>query len=552
VSSPGLAQPRGLWAPLDERRRDRALLRVWDGGTWSTWSWDEWRRAAARFAGGLRDLGVGRGDRVACLLSNTQPTCAAVLGTWMAGGCLVSIPAIARGMTLDRYLAQLKRIVAQAEPALVLVEEALAEVLAAELAPLRVRALQRVDGPPVDGFELANGEDPVFVQYSSGSTSEPRGCVLSADAIAHQLTMLERALELDGDCDVKVDWLPLSHDMGLFGCLLLSAYWTGTSQVLSTPQRFLTNPRSWFADCGEFGATITCGPNFGLELTARFAPTLPPDPIPMRRIVIGGERIEPATLQRVCDALGPERLPRSALMPAYGLAEATLAVTMSPLGSGASVLEVQRDALAEGLVRAADDSVGADGRTRLTSVGSPLPGVEVDIATRDADVGEIRVRSASLATGYLHAPDRTAERFTPDGLLTGDIGFQLDGELYVTGRADDLLIVGGRNVYARDIEAAIVQAGGVRPGSCAVVSVDGDADPRLVALVEPADDHPELSAMAAGMAAAARASAGVRLAECVFLPRGSFPKTPSGKAQRFRCQELAAERVFSAARRVTV
>jgi acyl-CoA synthetase (AMP-forming)/AMP-acid ligase II len=339
--------------------------------------------------------------------------------------------------------------------------------------------------------------------------------------------------------------------MGLFGCLLLTAYWTGVPLALSTPQRFLTNPRSWFADCGEFGATITCGPNFGLEVTARFASTLPPTRIPMRRVVVGGERIEPGTLERVCAALGPERLRREALMPAYGLAEGTLAVTMAPIRSGPTVLEVERDALAEGVVRPVAAGSGDESATAITSVGEALPGVEVDIVGDDG-VGEVRVRSVSLASGYLNAPERTDARFTPEGLLTGDIGFEHEGQVYITGRSGDLLIVAGRNVYARDIEHAIAGAGGVRPGSCAVVNVNGDSDPRLVAVVEPVDGHPDLGVMSQRMAAAARDAAGVRLAECVFLPRGQFPKTPSGKAQRHRCQELASDRGFSAAERVVI
>lgn len=512
------------------------------------WSWDEWRTRAARFGGGLRRLGVQPGERVACVLANSPESCAAVLGCWVAGACVVSLPTIARGMSAERYLGQLRRIIAQAQPALVLVDGSWAGALAEWCPGARVRAIGSVDGAALRDEYVPADEDAVFVQYSSGSTSDPSGCVLSARAIARQLGLLERALELDPQRDVKVDWLPLSHDMGLFGCLLLTAYWTGVPQVIGTPQRFLTAPWSWFSDCAQFGATLSSVPNFALELTAKVAGLLPQDPVPMRRLVIGGERVDHRTLERACAALGPGRLAWKALLPAYGLAEAVLAVTMTPLGAGPGLLEVDREALAAGSVRSIDRSSAPEGSsvTTLVSAGMALPGVCVE-TVGNADVGEVRVRSQSIADGYLNAPERTRQRFTSCGLLTGDLGFVHRGELYVTGRNDDLLIIAGRNVYARDIETALFESGAARPGNAAVVHIGGDPE-RLAAVVEPVEEQADLRAIAERIGSIARAAVGVRLTECVFLPRGSLPKTPSGKVQRFRCQELAEEPPSQAAR----
>lgn len=550
MSNTGNETERSLWEPLGQSRSRRPLLRVWQHGDWRIWTWDEWREQAWRFAGGLQSLGVQPGDRVACLLTNTPSTCAAVLGTWLAGGCLVSVPAVARGMAAERYITQLRRIVEQAEPSVLLLASSYVEAMREACPSVRISALEGVDGPPISEPALAGENEPVFIQYSSGSTTDPRGCVLSAKAIARQLGMLERALELDCERDSKVDWLPLSHDMGLFACLLMTAYWTGTSQTLSTPGRFVTNPGSWFADCASFGATLTCVPNFALELAARVAHTLSGDPIPMRRLVVGGERVDPNTLRRACEALGAHRLPPQALMPAYGMAEAVLAVTMSPLGQGPTVLEVEREALSRGLVQPTEARSAQPGKTTLlTSAGPPLAGNEVGIVD-GGDVGEVRVRSMSLADGYLHSPELTRERFTPAGLLTGDIGFVQDRNLYITGRLDDLLFVAGRNVYARDIESALVQTGAVRPGSCAVVQVPEDPE-RLVAVLEPFGKHSDLTSVGEQMREMARKAAGVRLTECLFLPHGQFPKTPSGKTQRFRCQELATERSVPGGTRVT-
>lgn len=540
---------RMLWDPLGDSRKSGALLELWENDRWTTWSWDEWRSRAFRFAGGLRELGVRPGDRVACQLSNSPACCAAVLGTWLAGGCLVSIPGIARGVSWERYFTQVHRIVTQAEPNVLLAHRSFTEAFRGARRGLRVVAVEAVDGPAIAEPLLAGEHEPVFVQYSSGSTSDPRGCVLSARAIAHQLTMLEAALQFDPESDVSVNWLPLSHDMGLFGCLLLTAYWADTRLVLGTPERFLTSPQSWFADCAAFGASTAAGPNFALELTARVARMLPPHTRAMSRVILGGERVEARTLERALEALGPLRLPRHALMPAYGLAEAVLAVTMTSTEKEPTVLTVDREALARGQVRTIEPDARSNSEAMsVVSAGLPLPGNEVEILG-EAEVGEIRVRSDSLAEGYLTSSGSDRQRFTSKGLMTGDIGFLREGELYVTGRIDDLLIVAGRNVLASDIEVALLESGLSRPGSCAVVQA-GDGPERLVAVLEPVDNHPDFSVMAVQLRQAARQVAGVRLDECVFLPRGHFPKTPSGKTQRFRCREIAGERSLPAGTRI--
>jgi fatty-acyl-CoA synthase len=450
-------------------------------------------------------------------------------------------------MTIDAYAAQLAAIFAQSEPVVLLAERQYVELLEGASGGLRVAAVEDLDGPAMADPSLARPKDVVFVQYSSGATAEPHGCMLTAGAIAHQLQALAIALEIDAEADMSVDWLPLSHDMGLFGCLLMTAYWTGTRQALSSPSRFLSAPQSWFGDCARFGATITAGPNFALELAARVATAIPVERVPMRRLVIGGERVDAATLERTARAIGPQALPVQALTPAYGLAEAVLAVTIAPIGAGARIAHVSREALANGTVQTVEtveDEV--TDASLVVSAGVPLSGASVDVIG-DSDVGEIRIRSSSLAEGYLGLHGETARRFTADGLLTGDLGFVLDQHLYVTGRLDDLLVVAGRNVYARDIEAAILETGAIRPGSCAVVQLLDAGEPRLAAVVEPVERHPDFAVMAAQMAQAARASAGVRLSECVFLPVGVFPKTPSGKTRRFRCQELAGEQGLAGA-----
>jgi acyl-CoA synthetase (AMP-forming)/AMP-acid ligase II len=533
------APPVSLWDPMYRPRRGGPLLATWSGTDYTAWSWADWHDRASRFAGGLRQRGVQPGDRVAFVLTNAAEVCAGVLGAWLAGACVISMPVISRGMAPPDYFAMLRRVVAHAQPGLVVAEAQVAALLRAGEVGVPVMDCDGVHAAPPETAPLCADEDPVFVQYTSGSTSEPRGCVVTAAAVARQLSMLEQALRIDPERDVGVVWLPLSHDMGLFGCLLLT-YWTDHRLVLSTPERFLRQPGSWFEDCAHFGGTISAAPSFGLDRAARVAEVRPPASLTMERLVVGSDRVEASVLRRAARALGPERLPESSLVPAYGLAEAVLAVTMSPVGEGPTVLRVERAALEHGDVEPADSD--GDATVELVSAGLPLPGNVVKIDPPTSAVGEVVVSGPTLAVGYLGAPQETAERFTADGLRTGDFGFVHDGRLYVTGRSDDLMIMAGRNLYARDVEAALAGVPGLRPGRFAVVDVEVHGDTRLVALIEPMPGHPDFAVMARDVATAARAAVGVTIAECVFVAPGDLPKTPSGKIQRFRCREHATSR----------
>lgn len=530
-----------LWAPLERPGVRADHLLAWDGGEYTRWSWEDWRDRSLRLAGGLARLGIRPGDRVACLLTNSPDACAGVFGVWFAGACLLSLPLISRGMEAAEYVAQLRRIVRQSEPVLLVCDQSFLSLIDQAQLGVRTASFQQLDAPRSTEPTLIDSNSPAFVQYTSGSTTEPRGCVLTPRAIVHQVRLLERSLDIDAEHDVGVVWLPLSHDMGLFGCLLV-AYWVGSGLVLSTPERFLTQPASWLGDCARFKATISAAPSFALDLATRIASRRLPGPIPMRRLVLGGERVDAGTLRRATQLLGEERLRPSALKPAYGLAEAVLAVSMTPLEEEPTVLELDAGALTEGQIRAAPNHRENDraAGVALVSAGPPLPGNFVRIKS-EGRVGEIMVKTPSLAEGYLNAPQATAERFTAEGLRSSDLGFVDHGNVYITGRMDDLMTIAGRNIYARDLEASMSRVAGLRPGGYSIVDVDNGGAARLVAVVEPRSHHPDLSVMAANITAAVRASAGIMVDECLFVDRGQLPKTPSGKVQRFRCRELASE-----------
>lgn len=523
-----------LFGP-DAHRPDLWLL---EGNEFTRRSWDQRQREAARVVTGLRALGIERGDRVCCLLTNSHPAAAGLLGGWLAGATMVSLPTLSRGMRIPDYLAQLEALCRRSGTDVLLLEERFVEALGGAMpAGLRVTSFESLltaapatePSPPVD-------DDVVFVQFSSGSTSDPTGCMLSGRAIVDHIERLCDALAI-GPHDFSVGWIPLSHDMSLFGGLL-NSWIRGPHLALGTPERFLTSPRSWLRDMSHFGATLTAGPNFGLAmLLARGAHGGGEiEPFPLRATLLGSDRIEWRTLERTVAQFGALGMKAEALTPAYGLAEATLAVSTMTPGVAPHRVTCDPERLAAGELERVDD--GAPG-VSLVSCGKPLRDTKVEIDGRSA-VGEILVRSPSLADGYLGDPERTREKFAGGTLRTGDLGFVVDGELFVTGRIDDLMIVGGRNVYAHDIEVELNEHDAVRSGACAVLDVHDDGGRRLVLMAELVDEATPPDRLAASLQRTATGAAGVSMDQFVFLRKGTIPKTPSGKIQRYRCRQLLA------------
>ena len=532
---------------FEDRQPDGMRLSVWDRGGFTDLSWDDWRSRAEAAAAALRDMGIGAGARVGCILTNAPSTCAAAIGVWLAGGCVVSLPTIGRGMDALEYIRSLRRMCAESGTQLVLAEGRYAEQLAQAELEVPVAAYESLAGGGRAEPAPPGAGDVGFIQYSSGSTSTPKGCALTMRAITAQLDMLAGRLDLQGPHERGVSWLPLSHDMGFFGCLMLS-FAKGMPLTLGTPGRYLRSPRTWLEDCVRTAATITAVPNSGLRLGLDAVPGGAGGRFRMRKLVIGGERVEESVLQAAVDVLGPAGLRRRDLLPAYGLAEAALAVTMPLVEEEPRVVHLRTDALLQGDldVAASGDRAGA---TPCVSLGPPLDGVS--LAIEGEGIGEILIDSPSLAEGYVGNPQLTAERFVSGTLRTGDLGFLDGGELFVVGRMDDMLCLGGRNVFATDVESDLGALRGVRPGTPVLVEVpDGEAH-RVVILAEPETGSDDLEQIAEEMAVTAARVSGIRADECLLLPPGAVPKTPSGKVQRFRARQLLAEGGREAVARVS-
>jgi fatty-acyl-CoA synthase len=530
-SSGGVKLFEALTAPK------RGALHWWDGDRFVREPWADVAAQAHRVAAGLRRVGVGPGVPVASVLTNSPDTVRGLLGVWLAGGAAASLPVPARAMGGDEYIAQIAALCAHVGSPFLAVDDGLACLLTEEALEMPVRSWSslavdaRIDPAPPGEDDLA------FVQYSSGSTSVPKGCMLSTRAIGNQLGTLMEMVDAVPGGETIASWLPLSHDMGVFGCLLLS--WAmDFDLVLSSPERFIYDPRTWFGDCADFGATLTAGPPSALHVAARAQATARVErEIVLRACVIGAERIAFSTFAAATEALAPYGVTGRTWLPAYGMAEATLVVSGIGLDEEPSCRYLDSIALGDGELSEVDPE--HDAATPIVSAGWPCQGVQV--RTSDpAQLSDLLVSSTSLADGYFGDAERTAARFVDGEVVTGDLGFVWDGQVYVVGRGDDVLSVAGRKVYARQIEAAVDLLPGVRPGCSTIVDVGEKGRGRLVMLVELKDelvDHRELATMAAKTA---KSKAGVLIDECLFLAKGALPKTPNGKIQRFRCRQLVS------------
>ena len=523
----------GLWDEILTPRPSTKWAWVWTGEGYDRIAYADSFDAARHVAAGLQAHGTQRGEIVPAIITNSVTSIQGILGVWWAGATIASLPIIARGQGLDDYVGQLRRQCASVGARCLLMEERFAAILRDRVgSEPRIISYETLGEHP-DRAEIdpPSEDGVIFVQFSSGTTAAPRGVELTGRAVDAQLRRLCDRLQIDPDRDVGMEWLPLSHDMGFFGGDLL-AWYSGMRGVLTTPERFLSQPWTWFEDCARFSATLTTGPSFAYRVAGRAARPLP-GPLSLRVCLVGGEQVISSHLRACADAFASAGLSLNAFTPAYGLAEATLAVAIGDLASAPSSIWVWGDGLFDGeLAMCEPDDPSA---RELVSCGSCLPGFTV---SHEGEVGELHVSGPSLAEGYHDLPEATRQRFRDGAFATGDFGFVDEGDLYVAGRLDDRLIAAGRNIDVAELELEISERTMVRSGSCAVVDVrHGDVQKVVLVAELEADSGPgELLAQARDIAARRH---GLRIDRAVILDRGQFPKTPTGKAQRYRCRELA-------------
>ncbi len=444
------------------------------------------------------------------------------------------------------YVAHIQRLVGEARATALLAPAALIDWLLPMASELGLRLCCTVaglgDAPASAPLPQVVPDDVAYLQFSSGSTRFPIGVVVLHRALmANIAAILRNGLEVRTG-DRAASWLPFYHDMGLVGFLLSPLAGQITVDFLPTAD-FARRPLLWLSLISRQRVTISYSPSFGYDLCTRRARQLAARELDLtcwRIAGIGGDMIRPGVLGAFAEAFAPHGFEAEAFLPSYGMAEATLAISFAPLGRGIETDIVDLDRLEQEDVAVGPS--GPAGRVRTVVLcGRALPGHEIEIrdpvglTQPDRRVGRIFARGPSLMRGYDGRPDDTSLVLSADGWLdTGDLGYRLDGALVVTGRAKDLIIINGRNIWPQDLEWTIEQTvPGVRTGNIAAFSIDEDGQEILILAAEARalSDRSTSDALTAAIAGTVRAQHGLD-GRVVLLPPGTLPYTSSGKLSR--------------------
>lgn len=512
------------------------------GDDHQTVSWADLHIEARAAAAGLQARGVKPGDHVALLGPTTRNLITAIQAVWLVGATLVTMPLPMRMGALDAFIDQTRKRIRRSDSALVLIDtELMAFVEPMEGDPpfVSLDELCGEGGPGSDDYERPRSDPDAMavMQFTSGSTSEPKGVMLKHSNICHNLDGGWEAAGVTHNERI-VSWLPLYHDMGLFGLLTIPMT-MGTDLIQGAPQDFLARPLRWMRWLSDFGGTATAGPNFAYALAARALRRCeePFELSQVRLFLNGAEPVDPVTFRKFFAAGERFGLDPGAAFPAFGMAEVCIAGTFPEPGKGLQTDWVDKRALEidQLAVQVDPDSEGA---VELVFLGRPIPGMEmriIDPSTGeelpDRRVGELQMRGDSVTTGYYKRPDATEELLVGGWLRTGDLSYTVDGDLVVCGRSKDVIIVGGRNVYPQDIEKVVGDLDGVRAGNVIAFGVDGRHGAQNIILVAESKggDLPEIRK---NVTSAITQAEGIPPKEVILVEPGTVPKTSSGKLQR--------------------
>jgi fatty-acyl-CoA synthase len=569
ISCGGLAQGVATAETFQEvlRHRGRAdasrphLIFYEDDKEGSTITFGQLLEGAGRIAADLTKRGIGRGDTVALMLPTSRDFFLAFAGTLLAGATPVPIYPPFRADRIAEYAERQSAILANAGARLLVTFREAASV-AKLLQPL-VPSLEGVVtaeslsqsrvAAPLGPQVHSRGDELALLQYTSGSTGNPKGVMLTHANLLANVRAIGEALGLRND-DVGVSWLPLYHDMGLIGAWLMPLYF-GLPVVVLSPLAFLSRPARWLRAFHRYRGTISAAPNFAYELAAAKISDSEIQDLDLstwRAALNGAEPVLPATLDRFATRFAARGFQRETLLPVYGLAEAALAVTIPPVGRGPRVDHLDRAAFAQAgraipVAQNTQTSGAAEDANVISfvSVGAPVPRHEVRIVNdRGEDVGErlegqLWFRGPSTTQGYYRNEAATAA-LLPEGLAagwvnSGDRAYVADGEIYITGRVKDIIIHAGHNLYPHEIEDVVAGVRGVRKG-CVVAF--GATDPiagteRLVIVAESRERNRDARArLAQDISAKITEALGTPPNVVEVVPPNAIPKTSSGKLRR--------------------
>jgi 1-acyl-sn-glycerol-3-phosphate acyltransferase len=536
-----------------QQHPQRVLITLYADGDQSVdLSYADLLRDANAVAAGLTALGLERASKVAIMLPTGREFFAAFFGVLYAGLVPVPLYPPARPSQLADHLQRITGILRNAQARLLItVERAkpLAQLLRAQLEGLHsvrtVTDLSVPDVPPVAPGLSAS--DIAFLQYTSGSTGDPKGVILTHANLLANLRAMWRASRV-GSTDTFVSWLPLYHDMGLIGACLGGLY-IGFSVVLMSPLAFLARPVRWLETIHRHRGTVSAAPNFAYELCLSKISEADLDGLDLscwRLAFNGAEPVSPQTLERFAARFARCGFKREALTPVYGLAESSVGLAFPPVGRGPLIDRIERLALArDGVAQLApaDDTQPL----RIVSCGLPLPGHELRVVgpggreLPEREQGQVQFRGPSSTQGYLNNPSANQRLFDGDWLNTGDLGYIAASELFLTGREKDIIIRGGFNIHPQELETAVADIAGIRKGGVAVFAATDSRSgtERLVVLAETRiRELSERQQLVQAITALSATLLGAPADDVVLAPPRSVLKTSSGKTRRAACRAL--------------
>jgi len=519
-------------------------------------TWREIHDDARAVGAALQAKGLVPGDHVAILGPTSRELMTVVRGCWLAGLASMVLPLPMRMGSLDAFIESTRSRIRHGDAKLVLIDDLLADFYIAAagdppIAPLRSVMPGAPNVPSGDALELPS-PDPerlVILQYTSGSTSEPKGVMIPDRVLCANIdACCEAAVLATGD--VMVSWLPLYHDMGLVGFLALPMT-KGVDLVQAAPQDFLAHPGNWMQWLSDYGGTATAGPNFSWVLATRALKRM--RDLDLSRLTLalsGAEPVDPAAVRGFVAEASRFGFEPSGVFPAFGMAEVAIGGSFPPRGRGLRTDVVDRHTLeTQRVAKPVDHDVDdLDVSVReLPLLGQAVPGLEMMVVDPDSyepvperHVGELLLRGTSVTPGYYKRPDATAALFHDGWLCTGDLAYLLDGELVLCGRIKDVIIVGGRNVFPEDIERAVGPLDGVRAGNVIAFGMEGYKGKEsvvVVAEVRPTDTSGGLDEIRTRIHHRTLEVCGLPPRDVMLVSPGTLPKTSSGKLQRAKCRE---------------
>jgi len=515
---------------------------------------------ARRAAAGLRRAGVRPGERVAMMMPTGAAFLEAFLGLLYAGAVPAPIYPPTSPAQIGEHLQRQAGILRNARAGMLIAgaeARPLSQLLRLQVETLRqIVTVEELAGGDDEALPKIGPQDVALQQYTSGSTGDPKGVVLSHANVLANIRAMGEAMAVR-QTDVFVSWLPLFHDLGLIGVWLGSLYY-GVPLVVMSPWRFLLRPERWLWAVHRYRGTLSAAPNFAFELCLRKiddGAIAGIDLSSLRFVANGSEPVSADTLRRFFARFGRYGFRSEAMAPAYGLAESGTGLTLPPLGRAPVIDRIERQAL-QRQGRAIPATAGRADVLELVACGHPLAGHEIRILGPTGELGErqegrLQFRGPSATSGYFENPEKNRELFDGDWLNTGDLAYIAGGDLFITGRSKDIIIRAGQHIHPQEIEDLVGGLEGVRSGGVVVLGI---ADPRagterLVVVAETAETDPARRALLQRqIVAAAARSLDAPPEEVVLVPPYAVPKTANGKIRRAAARDLYVQNTLGASR----